>query len=704
VGRWLDRAKTAYAKMPVENDSPPASPSPHRVPAPSREQGRAARTLSLPDSAVLGKKGFSRLGEGQAAYSATGAQEAQEAEEALESPPAAAGTAYTLVDSPTGLGLIIEALRRTSTIGLDLETTGLRWWQDRIRLISITTEAEETFLVDAFKVDITALFPLLTGTKIIAHNAAFDLLFLKRAGFEASECVCTMILSQILWAGKLRPDTDKNVEHDLASVAQRALNVTLDKSHQKEDWAGELTPEMLAYAARDSMFLLPLHQELIQRIAEARGLEWVVDIEMRLLKAMVHISDNGLPIDGEKWARYVETIEDEIRSLYAEMDSHVKGSLPERFVNNNKKNKDSVPCDRTDRVNWRSAAQIGWAFEQLGITLPRTAKGNVSTSKDVMKGIDHTLARHVERLNKIKNLPTTFGKALKKRYADGRIYPGWNQCEADTGRMSCANPPLQGLPSEGELRKAVVAPEGYKLVVSDLSQIEIRVLAALTGDQDLIHAFEEGADIHRSVAATVLDKEHEDVLEEERKIAKSIVFGQMYGQGVEGLRKTIQNKLGREFSETEAREYWERFFDAYPGVKSWREKEGRAFDAGYRHTRTRKGRRRLDVDTKPKRWNSPIQGLAADVLKAITVEVHERRQEVPGLELVGLVHDEVICLVPEEHAERAAEWLTDIMEAAADTIVNGDAPAEARVPMKADTKVCGTWADQRLRLYPRTSL
>jgi len=311
-----------------------------------------------------------------------------------------------------------------------------------------------------------------------------------------------------------------------------------------------------------------------------------------------------------------------------------------------------------------------------------------------MKGIDHPLARHVERLNKIKNLPTTFGKALKKRYADGRIYPGWNQCEADTGRMSCANPPLQGLPSEGELRKAVVAPEGYKLVVSDLSQIEIRVLAALSGDQNLIHAFEEGADIHRSVAATVLGKEHEDVLDEERKIAKSIVFGQMYGQGVEGLRKTIQNKLGREFSETEARDYWAKFFDAYPGVKRWREKEGRAFDAGYRHTRTRKGRRRLDVDTKPKRWNSPIQGLAADVLKAITVEIHERRQEVPGLELVGLVHDEVICLVPEEHAERTAEWLTNIMESAADTIVNGDAPPEARVPMKADTKVCRTWADK----------
>jgi DNA polymerase-1 len=423
-------------------------------------------------------------------------------------------------------------------------------------------------------------------------------------------------------------------------------------------------------------------------------MEWVVDIEMRLLKAMVHISDNGLPVDSDKWDRHIQAIEDEIRTLYTEMDSHVKRSLPEELTNRNKTNKKGVPRNRVDRVNWRSADQIGWAFEQLGITLPKTTKGKVSMSKDVMKGIDHPLARHVERLNKIKNLPTTFGKALKERYADGRIYPGWNQCEADTGRMSCANPPLQGLPSEGELRNAVVAPEGYKLVVSDLSQIEIRILAALSGDANLIGAFEAGADIHRSVAAVILDKRPEDVTDEERKIAKSIVFGQMYGQGVEGLRKTIQNRLGREFSETEALEYWKRFFEAYPGVEHWREKESRAFDAGCRYTRTRKGRRRLDVDTKPKRWNSPIQGLAADVLKAIAVTVYECREEIPELEMVGLVHDEVILLVPEEHADRAAKWLTEIMESVGDSVVNEDRPREERVPIKADTKVCTSWGDK----------
>ena len=150
-----------------------------------------------------------------------------------------------------------------------METTGMCWWQDRIRIVSVTTEAENTYVVDAFKVDITLLFPALRETKIVAHNALFDLLFLKRAGFEPGECACTMVLSQILWAGKLKPGTNKNVEHNLASVAQRALNVTLDKSRQKEDWAGEVTPEMLLYAARDSAFLPKLYKELTHRIAEA---------------------------------------------------------------------------------------------------------------------------------------------------------------------------------------------------------------------------------------------------------------------------------------------------------------------------------------------------------------------------------------------------------------------------------------------------
>ncbi len=418
-------------------------------------------------------------------------------------------------------------------------------------------------------------------------------------------------------------------------------------------------------------------------------MNWVVDIEMRLLKAMVHISDNGLPVDPKKWAEYIETVKKEKENLISDMDTLVTLPLPEAFLKRNKSR-----GNRADKINWQSNEQAAWVIEEChGFTLPLTNKGNPSIGKDALKSIDHPMSRLLQRFNQIKNLPATFGKALKERYAAGRIYADWKQCEADTGRMSCANPPLQGIPSKGELRKAVVAPKGNKLVVSDLSQVEIRVLAALSEDETLIRAFEGGADIHRSVAATILGRKEEDITDEERKIAKSIVFGQMYGQGVEGMRHQLANRLERTFPMKEAKRYWGSFFDAYPGVKRWREKESRAFDLGERETRTLNGRRRLDVDTKTKRWNTPIQGLAADALKAITVAVYERREEIPGLEMVGLVHDEVILLVPEEQADRAAVWLTKNMEGVGDSVVNGDRPVK-RVPIKADTSVCISWGDK----------
>lgn len=130
-------------------------------------------------------------------------------------------------------------------------------------------------------------------------------------------------------------------------------------------------------------------------------------------------------------------------------------------------------------------------------------------------------------------------------------------------------------------------------------------------------------------------------------------------------------------------------------MKRWREQESGYFDAGYRFTRTRKGRRRLDVDAKPKRWNSPIQGLAADTLKAIAVNIYERRGEIPDLEIVGSVHDEVLLLAPEQHAETTASWLSEIMKSIGDSVVNGDMPEEDRVPIEADTKVCTTWEEPK---------
>lgn len=594
---------------------------------------------------------------------------------------------FELIDDQTRLGEVIADLEGSAKIGLDLETTGLRWWDDKIRLLSITTKSGRTWLIDAFAVDVRPLFPTLQKAKIVAHNAQFDLLFLKRLGFEPEGCSCTMVLSQMLWAGKQVNDKF----HSLEAVAKRVVGKDLDKGHQKVDWSGKLSDEMLEYAARDSKILLPLYEELTRLIEKAGGMGWVVELEERMLKTVTRMAEVGVPIDNEKWADYVRLVEEEKRRLVTQMDAHVATPLPEAHTARNTKNK-QLPEERNERVNWQSSDQRAWILESLGFKLPRTEKGKPSTDKDALKEIDHPLARAMERFNAIRNVAKTFGEALQDRVEGNRLHCDWRQNEAGTGRMSCRKPPLQGVPSESELRKAVKAPARHKLVISDLSQIEVRVLAALSGDKALKEAFEHGLDIHRSVARRVLGRE--EVTDEERRIAKALVFGNMYGQGVEGMRRQIENRLGRPFSQEEAEEYWSSFFDAYPHVKRWRERVAAEFDIGYRETRTRKGRRRIDVDTKPKRWNTPIQGLAADALKAIAVAVDERRGEVTGLELVALVHDEVICTVPEERAEEAAEWLTQIMESVADEVVNENAPLEERVAIKADTSVCVSWGDK----------
>src|SRR5215204_1981874 len=385
------------------------------------------------------------------------------------------------VSDPVRLPEIVSSLTSTRRVGLDLETTGLRWWEDDIRLLSLTTDSGDTWVVDALKVDIGPLFPALKNTLIVAHNAVFDLLFLQRAGFDPGRYTCTKILSQILWAGKLKKNSDKNVEHSLEAVARRALGKKLDKTSQKADWAVELTPEMLRYAASDSEVLLPIYEELTRRL-NAAGLEHVVALEERFLEVVAHITENGLPVDRAKWEAYIGSIEEEKTDLRERMDAFVTEALPEKFAKANATNKRGVPEERKDKVNWQSGEQVGWVFSLHRVKLAKTDKGRCRTDRDTLAGVDHPLAPLVSRFNQIRNLPSTFGGAIQNRYANGRIYADWNQCEADTGRMSCSNPPMQGAPKAGELRKAVVAPLGSKLVVSDLSQIEVRILASLSED------------------------------------------------------------------------------------------------------------------------------------------------------------------------------------------------------------------------------
>ncbi len=600
--------------------------------------------------------------------------------------PNGIGPGYIFVDRKEQLDVVRKAVEASPITGLDTETTGLKEWKDRIRLLSLTTQDGWIFVIDNFAVNISPLAEALHNTHLIAHNALFDALFLEKEGIEPGRLSCTMLLSQILYAGL-------NTQHSLQEALWRELNVRIGKEQQRADWNGPLTDEMKAYAGQDSKHLVALYYELNRKLNDAGRFERVIDLEERLLKVLVHMSQNGMPINPSRYREYIETAEAEADRLLLELDALAPREIPEIYRIRNERNK-NVPTARKDKINWLSSDQVTWALQESGVALGTTDKGNVSTNKDVLQATHHPLADLILKWREARDLPTRFGEALETSVAENNLHAQWNQNKARTGRMSCEKPPLQGVSHKGDLRRAFEATVGYRYVVSDLSQIEVRVLAALAKDKVMIGAFATGLDIYRQVASKVLGVPAEEVTKEQRSVFKAIVLGKIYGLGENSLRRRLEQAMGRAVPVEEVRRYSDAFFAEFPGVEKWRDEVALDFDRGCRETRTRLGRRRLEITNKPQAWNTPIQGLAADALKSIAVEVYERRDEVPGLKLVGLVHDEVLAVVPKEQTQVAAQWLTGIVEGVGDRVVNGEAPEGEGVPIKADTSVCKSWAEK----------
>src|SRR5215213_8616860 len=187
----------------------------------------------------------------------------------------------------------------------------------------------------------------------------------------------------------------------------------------------------------------------------------------------------------------------------------------------------------------------------------------------------------------------------------------------------------------------------------------------------------------------------EAVTPEQRKLAKALVFGLLYGQGLKGFADKAREVFKKDYSEREVeKRFWQPFFDAYPGVARWREDAINRFKSGRKDTYTALGRRRLHLEKDTQALNSPIQGGAADVMKSIAVAVYKRRPEVPGLEIVGLVHDEILATVPEERTQAAHDLVAETMEEVGAEIVNIGVPEGKRVPVKAGTKICTSWDEK----------
>jgi DNA polymerase-1 len=570
--------------------------------------------------------------------------------------PAPAAAPFVYVTDPAGLETALAALADTALVGLDTETTGLNPRTDRLRLLTLTTDTCDggriVYVVDAFHVDLRPLWETLAEHPIVAHNATFDLGFLAALGFVPGVVDDTMILSQLVNGTR-----HARGYHGLGQVVERELGRPLDKTEQKSDWSGNLTPQQLRYTATDAAVLPDLYAALTAKAA-AGGLNRVAEIERRCLPALAWLAQSGAPLDADGWETLAREAADEAKALSDQLGASAP-PLPGSLL-------------LGEGWNWDSPQQVRGVFTALGMTLDKT-------DDDALAAVNHPLAELIRQYRSKQKLAGTYGLSwYGGALFNGRVHAGWKQIGADSGRMACASPNLQNLPRDPRYRRCFRAPTGRVLVKADYSQIELRIAAKVAGERAMLNAYLAGEDLHTKTARMVLRVE--TVTKQQRQLAKALNFGLLYGMGVNGLRLYSQSQYGVALTHEEARDYRQAFFAAYPGLARWH----RSITDGPVDTRTLANRRRADVTRFTEKLNSPVQGTGADGLKLALALLWERRAECPGAFPVLVVHDEIVVEADADKADGAAAWLKQAM-------LDGMAPLIAPVPVEVEVEVAATW-------------
>ncbi len=399
------------------------------------------------------------------------------------------------------------------------------------------------------------------------------------------------------------------------------------------------------------------------------------DIELPLSRVLCDMEDSGFLVDRQVLTQLGEQYREKIETLKA----------------------DVYRLTGVDGFNLNSTQQLGHVlFEVLGLRSGKKTQRGYSTDAETLEGLidDHPAIEAILEYRTYVKFNSTYVDALlnKTDYA-GRVHSYFDQVATATGRISSSEPNLQNIPVRSdlgrEIRKAFVAPEGSLLVDADYSQIELRVLAHMSGDEAMIDAFSRGQDIHARTAAEVYGVPIEEVTHEMRSNAKAVNFGIVYGISDFGLARNIH------MSRKEAGQFIARYLERYPGIHRFMEQMKQSgHDRGYAETLF--GRRRPLPELKEKgarrsfgervAMNMPVQGTAADIIKLAMVRVSERlRQELPECKLILQVHDELLIEAPEAQAERAAALLKETMEQV----------ASLKVSLLAEVKTGKSWFETK---------
>jgi DNA polymerase I len=600
----------------------------------------------------------------------------------------------------------LHTLFNATTVAFDCETTGLQPVYGGLRLLQLAALDRMPVVIDCWDLedhhwqDLEEFFSL--KRYWLAHNAVFDLGWLQEHElYPEGEVLCTMLASRILTNGL------PNLKHGLQHVVKRYLKLEISKEEQRSDWSGDLTHSQLDYAAYDVELLTQLDGPINQRMAEG-NLHKAWFLECKALPTMAQLWRTGMPFQRDELEQLHQDLAADNERLGEAFIDTLDEALPEGkklprdpdgTFNLRSKPEGSVRegTKKQAGFNLNSPKQLLDVFTTLIGAVPVDNTGKPSASRAALREYvgDHRVVAEYLAWKRVEKRRQMVEALLKHLGSTGFIKASYMQLGADTGRMSCIGPNLQQIPRDSRFRACVKAPAGWKLVVADYAQMELRLAAAEAEDPLMIRAFQDGLDLHTVTAMQIYGVSENEVTKEMRQISKSANFGLLYGSGARGLRNYAAG-MGVQMDLAEAGEIRAKFHAVYTGISRWqRENAAQAnrhrSDAAIRIRNS--GLRRIlpgDHNSLTVRSNTPIQGAGAAVLKRTLGKLWPLLKA-DGEEVVrisGVVHDEVILLVREEHADVWCHQLAAVMQ---------DAEAEwlGPVPPLAEAKAADSWVDAK---------
>jgi DNA polymerase-1 len=593
---------------------------------------------------------------------------------------------YHIINTTKDFEEVLVRLSSARSFAFDLETTSLDAMSAQPVGVSLSPVPGEAYYIPVGHVGwgqveqlpleyvTQRLKPLLEDSTLakLTHNGKYDMTVMAEYGVSVSNVTFdTMIAAYLLSEKTLGL---KALAFSRLGIEMMPISDLIGSGTKQLSMSQVEVAKAADYACADADMTGRL-TELLEPELHRDGLwQLFTEVEMPLVPVLVWMERNGVVLDTELLRQMAQGLGEQLLKLEAE----IYNSVGHQF-------------------NINSPQQLGHVlFEELGLPTIQKKKGSYSTAASVLEELRgvHPIIELILNYRQLSKLKSTYIDALPSLInpKTGRVHTSFNQTRTSTGRLSSSDPNLQNIPVRGELgrqvRKAFIAPPGFRLLSSDYSQIDLRSLAHLSRDQSLVDAFNRDEDIHAATASRLFGVDSSQVTSDMRRVAKTVNFGVIYGMSDYGLEQAT------ELSREEATQFINSYFEKYPGVKKYLEAtKQQAREKGY--VQTLLGRRRSipEINSSNRQVreaaertaiNMPVQGTSADIIKVAMVKLYqEMNKRQLKSKMLLQVHDELLFEVPLEELEEMRQLVTEIMSTA----------LELCIPLKVDIKIGQNWAE-----------